>query len=251
MNSMKALGQGLKRERELRGCTLEEIAKTAHIQLKLLRALENEEWHLIPGTFYLRQYIKGHLQAIGADENAFFNTYKEYIDGVAFNRKNGPVTYFDRLNYFQFKRRQAAPVILLALILGTAVFILLAAPRLDEVFRPAAAAYPSRSPISPLPSLSRRPGSNLWEDIQPVCMHFTFTSPCWLRIIQAGGPAAEKVYLPGEVLQLKGYQITAVIGNPSGIRLRINERPVSYLSSLSHAETLTVTPFDVDAIVRR
>ncbi len=45
---MGAFGERLRREREMRGISLDEIVATTKIGTRLLRALENEQFDLLP-----------------------------------------------------------------------------------------------------------------------------------------------------------------------------------------------------------
>jgi len=45
-------GERLKRERELREVSLEEVAKSTRIGTRFLEALENEQWERLPGGHF-------------------------------------------------------------------------------------------------------------------------------------------------------------------------------------------------------
>ena len=78
----KIVGQALKKEREARGVSLADIVGETRISIRFLQALEDEEFDLFPGKFYVHYYIKNYLRACGADETAFFNTYQDYLNQV-------------------------------------------------------------------------------------------------------------------------------------------------------------------------
>ncbi len=72
---MATVGQELKRERELRGITLKEIADSTKINLRFLRALEEDQLDMLPGKFFTRGIIRAYAQYIGLEENAVLNSY--------------------------------------------------------------------------------------------------------------------------------------------------------------------------------
>jgi cytoskeletal protein RodZ len=99
------LGQALASERKKNKITLEEISQTTNISLKSLKALENEEFHRIPGEFYLRSYIKSYLKAIGCDEKAFFKAYNDALQAVRQGGKEKKTSYYSKLRYSRFKKK--------------------------------------------------------------------------------------------------------------------------------------------------
>jgi cytoskeletal protein RodZ len=118
----KILGQALKKEREMRGLSLAEIANETRIGTRYLEALENEDFTMFSGSFYIRYYIKNYLRACGADETTFFNTNFNYLQSVL--DKKGelpPDQYLNKLEYVKFKRRKT---ILLVLLLGLFAFLI-------------------------------------------------------------------------------------------------------------------------------
>ena len=68
-------GERLKRERELREVTLEEITQATRIGSRFLRALENEEWDKLPGGVFNRGFVRSIAHYLGLDEEAFLAEY--------------------------------------------------------------------------------------------------------------------------------------------------------------------------------
>jgi cytoskeletal protein RodZ len=74
---MASIGQELKRERELRGITLEEIADSTKINIRFLRALEEDRLDMLPEQFFIRGIIRTYAKYLGLDEQSTLNTYLE------------------------------------------------------------------------------------------------------------------------------------------------------------------------------
>src|SRR5450631_1083190 len=72
-------GERLKRERELREVTLEEITSATRIGPRFLEALENEEWEKLPGGVFNRGFVRAVARYLGLDEE---NTVAEYTLAV-------------------------------------------------------------------------------------------------------------------------------------------------------------------------
>ena len=80
-------GESLKREREMRGVTLEEIALATRIATRFLRAIENEDWDQLPGGVFNRGFVRAMARYLGLDEE---NTVAEYALAVG-DRPSVPV----------------------------------------------------------------------------------------------------------------------------------------------------------------
>jgi len=68
-------GERLKRERELREVTLEEITAATRIGSRFLEALENEEWGKLPGGVFNRGFVRSIARYLGLDEEALLGEY--------------------------------------------------------------------------------------------------------------------------------------------------------------------------------
>jgi cytoskeleton protein RodZ len=65
--TMASFGENLRREREMRGVTLEEISATTKISVRLLRALEAEDFAKLPGGIFTRSFIRAYAGFLGLD----------------------------------------------------------------------------------------------------------------------------------------------------------------------------------------
>jgi len=74
---MASLGQELKRERELRGISLKEIADSTKISLRFLRALEDDQLDMLPGKFFTKSIIRSYASYLGLEEETVLNKYHE------------------------------------------------------------------------------------------------------------------------------------------------------------------------------
>ena len=71
----KPFGEHLKREREMRGVTLEEISVATRIAPRFLAALESEQWELLPGGVFNRGFIRSVARYLGLDEDSLVAEY--------------------------------------------------------------------------------------------------------------------------------------------------------------------------------
>ncbi|MGH9602016.1 MAG: helix-turn-helix domain-containing protein [Terriglobales bacterium] len=65
---MGTFGQRLKREREMRGVSLDEIAQATKIGTRSLRALEEEDFDRLPGGIFNKGFVRAYARFLGIDE---------------------------------------------------------------------------------------------------------------------------------------------------------------------------------------
>jgi cytoskeleton protein RodZ len=68
-------GGHLRREREMRGVSLEEISTATRIGVRFLEALENEQWDRLPGGVFNRGFIRAVARFLGLDEENLVGEY--------------------------------------------------------------------------------------------------------------------------------------------------------------------------------
>jgi len=68
-------GEHLKREREMRGVSLEEISAATRISTRFLEAIENEKWEELPGGAFNRGFIRAIARFLGLDEDGLVAEY--------------------------------------------------------------------------------------------------------------------------------------------------------------------------------
>src|SRR5579862_8685396 len=68
-------GERLKRERELREVTPEEICKATRIAPRFLEALENEQWNRLPGGVFGRGFVRSIARFLGLSEEDLLSEY--------------------------------------------------------------------------------------------------------------------------------------------------------------------------------
>lgn len=73
--SSTPFGEHLRRERELRGVSLDEVAAATRIKTSFLEALENGRWEELPGGAFNRGFIRATARFLGLDEDGMVAEY--------------------------------------------------------------------------------------------------------------------------------------------------------------------------------
>jgi cytoskeletal protein RodZ len=248
---MIGLGDALRNEREKRNISLEHISTKTNISLNALTALENEEIEYIPGAFYFKNYIKSYLHAIDADVNKFLEIHKEKIDALYKRTSKTSESYFTRLRYSRFKKRNIFFSFFIPTVVFILVFYLLYIHR-EDIFRDLNL---SSSKIS-IPEI----GINLNAldyhkkfsiDYSPLHVSIEFFDQCWIQVYRGREKIIEQVYEKGNKLSVKGYELIVYVDNPARLRFLLNGQEVTYLRKLSKPERIVITPVNIDGIFNK
>src|SRR5271155_468871 len=70
-----SFGERLKREREMREVSLDELTKATRISQRFLEALENEDWKKLPGGVFGRGFVRTIAGYLGLDEESLLSEY--------------------------------------------------------------------------------------------------------------------------------------------------------------------------------
>ncbi len=233
---MASIGQDLKRERELRGISLQEIADSTRISLKFLQAVEEDRLDIIPGQFFIRGILRSYAKSIGLDENQVLNKYQEKI------------MFEEQLAYQEARKRHSParlprPKKALFLVLSLVVLISAAALLYLVVF-----SSPDRGPIQtksltrtepkaatsslPVPS-SQPPAEPVVEERRFLDLDFAFLEETWIRVWSDGQMIWDGIKKPGESIQVKAEsEVLLDIGNAGGVSFTINGEKAKPLGPL-------------------
>ena len=137
---MPGFGEYLRREREMRGVTLDEIAETTKISTRFLNALEHERFSEIPGGIFTRSFIRAYAQYLGLDEEHVLAEYRRAAQPGSDNDL-ARLTASRPLPARSSSRGRVVPWVVAAALLAGGY----------AIYR-----YANRPPVQPLPSASSR-----------------------------------------------------------------------------------------------
>jgi cytoskeleton protein RodZ len=223
---MASLGQELKRERELRGISLREIADSTRINLRFLQALEEDRLDVIPGAFFVRAILRSYAKSIGIDEHQVLNKYQEVY------------TFEEQLQYGEsperpktrpkplsplFSRKSIRIAALAAGIIGLGlvlIYALLLAPE-KKPSVPVKSTQPAAQVV--VPELTPPEPKPVAEEIKGLRLEMTFIEKTWLHIYADGQSIWDGTKYKGESLEVRAErEVRLNIGNAGGPDLTIN-----------------------------
>lgn len=80
---MPTLGEELKHKREARGITLAEISEETRIGTRFLKAIEANNFSILPGGIFTRSFIRAYAKQVGMDEDQAISLYLQQVAGSA------------------------------------------------------------------------------------------------------------------------------------------------------------------------
>ncbi|QKE72987.1 helix-turn-helix domain-containing protein [Arthrobacter citreus] len=82
---MTEIGKYLKEAREAKGLSIDDVQELTKIQKRYLEAIEEGNYEILPGQFYVRAFIKQYAETIGVDVSGFLSDKPVIEDTVEAN----------------------------------------------------------------------------------------------------------------------------------------------------------------------
>src|ERR671920_639273 len=117
---MPEIGDQLRETRMRNRIDIAEVEAATKIRAKYLRALENEEWDLLPGPTFVKTFLRSYADYLGLDSRQLVEEYKQRFERPS----TMELTPFAPRGPRRERRRRAlfgpglAVVLVLVLILG-------------------------------------------------------------------------------------------------------------------------------------
>jgi cytoskeleton protein RodZ len=224
---MPDIGASLREERMRSRIDITEIEAQTKIRAKYLRALENEEWDLLPGPTYVKTFLRTYADALGLDGRMLVEEYKlrhERLSDVDL-QPISPRTARERERARERKPRSRFPRLgLVALVVIGLVAALYALGRGADDGEPTRTA-PAGTQTSTTPAQPRTTPTAP-STPAPARLRITATGPVAVCVQAADG----RILVNGRTLQageststLRSRRIRLVISNGQ-VRMRVNGR---------------------------
>lgn len=204
---MPSFGETLRRERELRGVSLREIADTTKISVRFLQALEQDRLDVLPGGVFRRAFVKQYAKHLGLDAERlvaeFVYAHGEQAPEQAEARKP--------------RSGSNAGTLLLVAVFGTAAVLSLwkAAPQREvvaRVERPPELAPAAEKPVSATPS--------------GLVLSLRANQTCWVEARVDGQAILNRVLEQGQSETFEAHgEIILSVGNAGGVSFTVNDLP--------------------------
>ncbi|TDF98160.1 helix-turn-helix domain-containing protein [Paenibacillus piri] len=88
---MSELGQLLRKARMENKISLEDLEEATKIRKRYLEAIEEGDYKILPGNFYVRAFIKSYSEAVGLDPNEVLRLYQNVIPATEAEKNIEPI----------------------------------------------------------------------------------------------------------------------------------------------------------------
>jgi cytoskeletal protein RodZ len=185
---MPEIGETLREARMRRRIDMAEVESATKIRAKYLRALESEEWELLPGPTFVKTFLRTYAEYLELDARLLVEEYKQ-----RFERPAGMDTTPLNLRR-QRRRRRVAPRLGPGLVVVLGIVILLGALYLlgvsgnndDEPTPPAAVESATPTPRKKAPAKKRKQQA---AASRPMRVSIVATGPVYVCMEDARGRA--------------------------------------------------------------
>ncbi len=223
---MPEIGSTLRETRMRQRIDITDMEVRTKIRAKYLRALENEEWDLLPGPTYVKSFLRTYADALGLDPKSLVEEYKLRHESLETGELHPirPPSARDGRRRSERSRgfpRGTAVVVVLLLILG-ALFVIGQNGGEDDADRSADTAPPATTE-----KRAREPEPRERPATAPrrVVLTVAPTAAVWVCLVDARGrrliPGTE--IAPGAPRTFRSRRFRITLGN-ANVRLRVNGR---------------------------
>jgi len=216
---MTSFGETLRRERELRGVSLREIADATKISVRFLQALEQDRVEILPGGMFRRAFVREYARFLGLDAERLVTEF------VHAHRSEGAEAEAAAPRGPQSGPHHGAWVL--------AVFAIVLLPLLGaKVWRERArVAAPAVAPAVQVERVYATPAPPPSEDTprdvnDGIALTLSAKERCWVAVRADGRTVLDRVLSEGEsqTVQAQG-EIVLSVGNAGGISFSVDDRP--------------------------
>ena len=118
---IESIGTYLKKQREMRSISLEDISKATKINLKSLKALETDDFGFLPGQVFAKGFVRSYARVIGLDVDEALLQLEENLKEASGASANG-----GKISWLSQKSLKSKPwiffVLFLVVVLAAAYF---------------------------------------------------------------------------------------------------------------------------------
>ena len=239
---MTSFGASLRRERELRGVSLQQIAASTKIGVSMLQAIEEDRLDKLPQGLFVRGFVREYARFLALDE-------QKILTELSFHASQTPAAEETRNEPGRrVSSRFAARLVnggLVAGIFGVVGILILspsfssrgaspaAVPAVDAP-SPAAAQTPgtqvASNGASVLPSVATSASASVLP--QPLQLTLTATEDCWIGLDVGGDRVENRVLKKGESFSIVARQNASLaVGNAGGLLVAIDSGPARPLGN--------------------
>jgi len=275
VDEIETLGKYLKNHRESKKISLREVAKNTRVREHVLRAIEEDQYHLLPPATYVKGFLLAYAKYLKLDPNDVLLRYENVLKGGAIPRPSTqpprpkqeipPAQPSKPKGKVRWNTKQTWVVV--GVIAASFIVFYFFSP---FALKPPTEPLPgkpveSKSPTVPSPpgiAPSRAPegrsavpekrpltpsapvaATTSLQERKPIAFQLKAIEETWLSLQADDQPGREMILKPGEGMTVQASgRILMKLGNAGGLDLVLNGKPLGKIGRSGEVLTLIVTP---------
>ena len=243
---IETIGERLRRAREAKEMSLDDVARQTRIPIRHLQHIESEEWDAMPAPTYAIGFTRNYANAVGLDGSAIANELRDSIDGP--RRRVPAPEYFEPADPARVPPRPLAIIAAVVAVLLIGGYLFWRSTLADEpVSVPVteAEAPPAAAP-NPAGPAAVAPAS-----VAGQAVTLTATGDVWLRITD--GPRGAALF-SGSLTAGQTYQVPTTAqapivhtGRPQMLRASVGANDLGPLAPTESVMDLSLKAEDIAA----
>jgi len=221
---MASFGENLRRERELRGVDLRDIADATKISIRFLQALEQDRVEVLPGGIFPRSFVRQYARYLGLDPDRTVTEFDSvYGSATVVPRTVPPPRRSDARGWL------VVPGVLVLAVLG---FVSWKTSRSGPVAGNASPPPPLPPPTTfppdrvyppPTPTPNVAPSAG---EAQGLALTLVARQDCWTGVQADGAKTLDRILKADETVTVRASQeLVLSVGNAGGVTFTLNGRP--------------------------
>ncbi len=225
---MAGEGQMLQAAREEKRWSLTHTEEITKIRVRYIQALEEEKYEILPGTTYVKGYLRTYAKQLGLNSNEIIDLYN-----ASAKPEPSPILASDnkmvKVLPLWVRPSVIGSMAVLAIVLVIAITALSqsGSKLVDSPYAPAALpSAPKVEQTTPTPKTPVVPNpSNVVANTQEgLTAQLVFTQPCWIEVRVDGQPSLQGTFTAGTTKEVKGTSKIELVsvGNAGGLSVTLN-----------------------------
>lgn len=255
---MAGEGQILRTARENKQWDLEDAEDVTKIRVRYLKAMEEEDYAILPGTAYVKGFLRTYAKHLDLDSEEVLKLYKSSAIQEVAPTLQGPLTPMKtRPVWLRPAVALLMSIIAIALVIGIANWTQKPNTSVSSGYSPSpvpSAPKPQEpeKETSPTPGTQTPDSSNTVQTpatsnpAQELTAKLVFTEDCWLSIKIDGEKAIEETFPAGTTKEITANSKIEflTVGNAGGVNITLNGKTVPSLGTSGQVKRNIV--FDKD-----
>jgi len=270
MDETETLGKYLKNQRESRRISLREVAKNTRVREHILKAIEEDQYHLLPPITYVKGFLFAYAKYLRLDPNEVLLRYERVLKGESVTpppieprkpKEKIPFTPSPKPKQkILWNTKQTwvvGGVIMASLIVFYFFFPYSSKPPVEPV--PEKPIIEEKHPIAPsppvpvttpVPPLTPSPPVTATTSVpekKPFSLQLKAVEETWVSLQVDDQPEKEMTFKPGEGISVQASnRIRVILGNAGGLDLVFNGKPLEKFGKAGEVLTLIFTSQGVE-----